>query len=121
MAATALPVQDAPGTRPTLQPTAGSLTATQTAPGTASDGVSFPLDGKTLIIAHNTNAGAQTVTVDSTPDRNGRTGDITTYSIAAGKVAFFGPFEREGWAQDDGKGLAIGSHVDVKFSAIRVP
>lgn len=121
MAATALTVMDAPGTKPTLQPTAGSLTIGQTAPGSAADGVAFPLSGRILLIAHNTNAGAQTVTIDSVPDRNGRTGDITTYSIAAGRVAVFGPFDREGWAQSDGTLLAVGSHTDVKFAAVRVP
>lgn len=121
MARADITVQDASGSRPTLQPTAGTLTLSQTAPGTAGDGVSCPADGKTLLVAHNTNAGAQTVTISSVADRNGRTGDITAYSIAAGRVATFGPFGREGWAQADGKVYAAGSHTDVKFAAVRLP
>lgn len=120
MARAPITVQQASGSKPTLQPAAGSLTVNQTAPGTAGDGVSCPADGKTLLIAHNTNAGAQTVTISSVADRNGRTGDITSYSIAAGRVATFGPFRAEGWAQADGQVYAAGSHTDVKFGAVRV-
>lgn len=111
-----------PGPYPTLQPGAGTLTVTEAAPGVAADGISFPIvPGKQVLIARNTNAGAQTVTITSVVDARGRSGDITTYSIAAGGIAAFGPFEYEGWRQSDGSVWAVGSHIDVKFVVLQLP
>ena len=122
MARTTITGKTLPGSYPSLQPTAGSLELTEYAPGTASDGVQVTLiPKKTILIARNTNAGAQTVTVTSVADAQGRSGDITTYSIAAGKLAAFGPFETEGWRQSDGNLYAVASHIDVKFSVLYLP
>jgi len=122
MARTTLTPKTLPGSYPSLQPPAGSLTVTEAAPGTASDGVQVTLvPKKTILMARNTNAGAQTVTITSAADSMGRTGDITTYSIAAGGIAFFGPFETDGWRQSDGNLYAVASHIDVKFVALYLP
>jgi len=74
--------------------------------------------GKVVVIAHNTGASAYTVTVESVVDALGRTGDITTYSMAAGAYAAFGPFDLEGWKQTDGKLYFKASNVAVKFGVI---
>lgn len=122
MARTTLTPKTLPGSYPSLQPSAGSLTVTEAAPGTASDGVQVTLvPKKTILMARNTNAGSQTVTITSAADSMGRTGDITTYSIAAGGIAFFGPFETDGWRQSDGNLYAVASHIDVKFVALYLP
>jgi len=122
MARTTLTAHTLPGPYPSLQPAAGSRTVTEAAPGTASDGVQVALvSGKTILVVRNTNAGSQTVTITSAADAQGRTGDITTYSIAAGGIAVFGPFATEGWRQSDGMLYAVGSHVDVKFTALNLP
>ncbi len=122
MARTTITGKTLPGSYPSLQPSAGSLTLTEYAPGTASDGVQVTLiPGKTILIARNTNAGAQTVTVTSVADSMGRTGDITTYSIAAGGLAAFGPFTTDGWRQTDGNLYAVASHIDVKFTVLYLP
>lgn len=75
-------------------------------------------DGALLVIAHNTGAGAQTVTIESIVDERGRTGEITTYSLAAGDYAVFGPFDLEGWEQADGNLDFKGSHADVKMAVV---
>lgn len=122
MARTTLTPKVLPGPYPALQPSAGSLAVTEAAPGTASDGVQVNLvSGKTILMVRNTNAGAQTVTITSVVDAQGRSGDITTYSLAAGAIAFFGPFATEGWRQSDGNLYAVASHTDVKFVALQLP
>jgi hypothetical protein len=78
------------------------------------------LTGNELIVAHNTNAGAQTVTVSSVVDEMGRTGDITTYSLAADDYAIFGPFGTEGWRQTGGKLHFEASHADVKLGVVKL-
>jgi len=54
-------------------------------------------------------------------DQQGRTGDITTYSLAAGAIVALGPFQTEGWRQSDGNLYAVASHIDVKFSVLYLP
>jgi hypothetical protein len=78
------------------------------------------LTGNELVIAWNSNAGAQTVTVSSVVDDMGRDGDITTYSIGAGEYAVFGPFDTEGWRQSDGKLYFEASHADVKLGVVKL-
>src|SRR5689334_21171944 len=54
------------------------------------------VDGKTVVIAHNTDSGAHTITITSQVDDKNRLGSVSTYSIAAGKIATFGPFKTAG-------------------------
>jgi hypothetical protein len=93
--------QSVVGTYPTLPITANSLDLTETA-GDATNGHYTPIvESKTLVIAHNTNTGstARTVTFTSAPDAQGRTGDISAYSLGAGELSRpFGPFVAAGWA-----------------------
>jgi hypothetical protein len=79
------------------------------------------VDGKTLVLAHNTDSGAHTVTFTSVPDPNNRTGDISAYSIGAGEIAMFGPFRSQGWAQTDGKLYFEANDATVKFAVLRLP
>jgi hypothetical protein len=48
------------------------------------------------IIAHNTGGSTYTITVSSSDDPAGRFADIV-YPIAAGAIAFLGPFKHVGW------------------------
>jgi hypothetical protein len=93
--------QSVVGAYPTLPITANSLDLTETA-GDATNGHYTPIvEAKTVVIAHNTNTGstARTVTITSAPDAQGRTGDITAYSLGAGEISRpFGPFVAAGWA-----------------------
>jgi len=74
--------------------------------------------GKILVVAHNTGASPYTVTVSSVVDGQGRTGDITTYSLAADDYAVFGPFDLEGWRQTGGELYFEASNASVKFGVI---
>lgn len=97
--------------------TAGAADVTMTAADVANyEQVTH--DGAILVLAHNEDAGAQTVTITSIADERGRTGDITTYSLAAEDRAVFGPFDLEGWEQADGKLYFAASSANVKLGVI---
>jgi hypothetical protein len=100
MAARVLIAAQSPvGTYPTLPITANAADLVETV-GDATNGHYTPIvENKTIVIAHNTGAGARTVTFTSAPDPDtNRTGDIT-YSLGAGEISLpFGPFKASGWA-----------------------
>ncbi len=83
----------------------------------------FVFQPRDLLIVHNTDAAPQTFTVTSVADRKtGRTKDITTYSLAAGKIAVVGPFlDQDGWMQTDGYVYVEASAATVKFGVIQQP
>jgi hypothetical protein len=111
----------APGSFPALPLTADSADLPMTAADT-SNKEQFVATGKDLIVAHNTGASAYTVTITSVADgRNRRTGDITSYSIGAGEYAAFGPFEKAGWMQTDGKIYLEANNTAVKFGVVALP
>jgi len=113
--------QTTPGAYPALPITANSRDLQMQA-GDASLGNYTPLvEAKTLVLLHNTGAGARTVTFTSQADTPyNRTGDITAYSIGAGEMALFGPFKAIGWS--DGGNLDIDvSHAEVQIAVITLP
>lgn len=77
--------------------------------------------GRELVFVYNSGAGARTITFTSAPDELGRTGDITTYSLAAGEYAVFGPFPVRGWRQSNGYMYLQGSHAEVKVGVVTIP
>ena len=115
-------------TRVTLTPTVplGALGSAYTAnaadlPMTAADASNKEQaahSGKLLIIAHNTGAGAHTITITSVVDDLGRTGDISGYSLGAGEYAVFGPLELAGWVETDWKLHFEANHAEVKFGVV---
>lgn len=96
----------------------GAATLTETA-ADVSNGNQFVMSGDEQIIAHNSGASAYTVTLSSAPDFLGRTKDITTYSIAAGAIAYFGPFKTHGWKQSTGKFFLDASNAAIKYAIVR--
>lgn len=96
VAAQTLPITPG-GNYPTLPIGAGLADITFAAADTVNGNSTVPVDGKTVVLAYNTDTVARTVTFTSAPDSYNRSGDITAYSIAAGKVACFGPFKTAGW------------------------
>lgn len=82
---------------------------------------SATLTGREMLLVQNTGGSAYTVTVTSVADDLGRTGDITTYSLAAGDFAVFGPFPMRGWRQSGSKLYFAGSNAAVKFVVLKVP
>ncbi len=85
------------------------------------DGNAVVATDRQAVFAHNTNVGAQTVSVTSTNDPYGRRGHVVTYSIGAGEYAIFGPFKLLGWSQTNGQLYFNASHAEVKLGVINLP
>lgn len=84
----------------------------------------FVCNGRDIILVQNTGAGARTVTITSLADEKNRTGDITTYSLAAGEFAVFGCglTNSPGWKNTSTGAITItGSHAEVKVAILRLP
>lgn len=77
--------------------------------------------GNELVVLHNTDVGAQTVTLTAAPDEVGRSGAITAYSIPADGYAIFGPFPTNGWRQSDSKLYIDVSDPAVEIGILRLP
>lgn len=108
-----------PGTP--LTATTAKLTMTA---GDASNGhVTTINDGKTVVLAYNSDASlARTITISSVADTLNRKGDITAYSLAIGDIATFGPFKQSGWNQSSPAGLFIDvSHAAMLLAVITLP
>ena len=119
MARVLVAAQTLPGSYPTLPVTPGSNLSEQAVdPGL---GNYTPLvSGKTVVLVHNTNVGAQTITFTSIADTFGRTGDITAYSLSAGAQRFFGPFKLVGWT-NGGQLWFTASDASVKVAVVTLP
>ena len=102
------------------QPAANSLNFTFTACD-ASNGNSFPLTGRDILLIENTDMGAShTVTITSVADQLGRTQDVTAYSLAAGPTYAAYSFRgaSQGWKQTDGTVHLTCSASTVSFAVI---
>ena len=122
-AATGIP----PGSYPALQPGAGSLALAWQAADASLYQYTPLISGKTVVLAMNTDASnPYTVTFESVVDEKNRTGDITTYSLAAitvttPVVAVFGPFSTTGWNQSGNQLWFRASNAAIKFAVITLP
>lgn len=85
------------------------------------DGNHFLSTGKEILLVRNDDAGAQTVTVTSTADPQGRTGDITADSIAAGAYAVYQEFPVSGWRNSDGEVVVTPSDANLFFAVLVLP
>lgn len=120
MPRTTIAVQVPKGPYPTLQPAADALDMTLTACDTVNKNQT-PLSGALLLIAQNSHATTPyTITISSVADARNRTGDITTYSLAAGDIAMFLINQADGWLQADGNLYYEGSNAAVKFALLKI-
>ncbi|MCL4528670.1 MAG: hypothetical protein M1282_04580 [Chloroflexi bacterium] len=121
MARTALTKYTALGAFPSLP--LGALAADLTmAAADITNKNSCVATGNDLIIAYNSGLSPYTVTITSAASPNTkRTGDITTYSIAAGAISVFGPFSKNGWMQTDGNLYFEANNAAVKFAVVALP
>jgi hypothetical protein len=105
----------------TGQPSAGTLNFTPAACD-ASNGNSFPITGREILIVENSGMSAYTVTISSVADFLGRTNDITTYSVGAGDFAAFS-FRGgvTGWKQSDGTVHLACSNASILFAVLTTP
>lgn len=107
------------GPYPTLPVTADSLDIAFTA-ADATNKEQFAPSGDDLIIAWNSGASPYTITITSVADPvTKRTGDITTYSLAAGDHAAF-RIKKQGWMQSDGMVYIEASNAAVKWSVLQL-
>jgi hypothetical protein len=97
MSRTTVAAQTTAGAYPVLPYGAAAADFSLTANDGATDLTTPLVDGKTMIIAYNSDSGAHTITINSVADQFNRTGDVSAYSIGAGKIARFGPFRTVGW------------------------
>jgi len=78
----------------------------------------FVMSGDDLLLAWNTDgANPYTFTVSSVADERNRTGDITTYSLAAGEIGHI-RLKKAGWRQSDGKCYIEASNAAIKFAVL---
>lgn len=125
MARTTLPKTTLLGDYPALPLVADSadlvLTAVSGSSGSNGNQIAWGDFGRLCVIVQNTHASnAYTVTFTSKVDNLNRTGDITTYSLAAGEIAVF-TFSRMGWYQiADGMLYCEGSNAAIKIAAFGI-
>lgn len=78
--------------------------------------------GKYLILVRNVHATTgYTFTLTSSADERKRTGDVTTYALAATKQAAFLVDQQAGWIQSDGMFYLAGNNASVEFCILRLP
>jgi len=82
------------------------------------NGNSFVSSGKDMLIAYNTDMGAQTFGIQSAPDQFGRFANIT-YSMAAGAFAAVIITSASIYTQPSGLVLLTSSSANVKFLVIQ--
>ena len=93
------------------------------AAGTITDGDVFACTGREILIVHNSGLGAATITIKSESDDRGRTGDIASYSLAAGDYSVFGVglTTARGWKNASGKIRITVSSADLLVAVLRLP
>ena len=106
------------GPYPTLPVGAGTMTLTET-PADVTNKDQFTPSGDDLVIAHNTGASAYPITFTSVADDLKRTGDVSSYSIAAGAIAVY-RFKKPGWMQPDGKVYIEAGNAAIKWVVVQL-
>lgn len=83
-------------------------------------GNTYAATGRELVIFHNTDADPHTVSITSTPNAIGRTGDLVELPIAAGeyRAAFLAV---KGWRDDDGLVTVSADDATVEILVIQLP
>lgn len=109
------------GSYPTLPISAGGADIGFTANSDPTDRFTPIVDNKTLLLAYNSDSVARTITIGSAADTPfNRKGDITAYSVAAGKVACFGPFKTAGWANTGNLNIDV-SDAHLLLAVVTLP
>lgn len=121
MARTAITITTPPASYPALPLAANSADVTLAAADVANGNqIAWGQSGRMVVLVQNSGASsAHTVTITSAPDAYNRTGDITSYSLAAGELGAF-VLNRAGWMQADGNLYLAGDHAEIKIGAFRI-
>lgn len=107
------------GPYPTLPVAALALDVTMAAADTSNLN-QILLDGPMIVLVQNTAGVPGTVTLTSSADSLNRTGDIATYTVAAGGISAFKIDQTNGWKQTDGYLYLQASATTMKLGAIRL-
>ena len=83
------------------------------------NGNNVTCSGNDLLVFQNSGGSPYTITINSVADPQGRTGDVTTLSMAAGEIRIFNPVAR-GWQQADGTLWFTASNALVKVGIVRM-
>lgn len=119
-ARTAITVQVPKGPYPGTV-SAGDLDFTMTAADVSNGNSATWRGNRMLVIAQNTDgANPYTITLTSVVDSQGRTGTITSYSLAAADVVGF-MAERDGWQQTDNTIYLDANNAAIKFAVLAIP
>ena len=78
----------------------------------------FVATGHEEVIIQNTSGTPYTITITSVPDNDGRSGDITTFSIPANTTYVWGPVQYEGWAQTNGQIYISAANAAILFGIL---
>lgn len=91
--------------------------------GTTTPGVGITCTGNQVILVHNSNVGAQTVTIVAQDDEQNRAESITTYSLATLDYAVFGVglTNSKGWKKTDGTIMIYVSDAEVLVAVLTLP
>ena len=121
MAATVITVQQLISPFPVTPLTASSADIVFTAL-TVTEGDTFVCTGREVILIKN-GTGTNTLTISSADDAQGRTEDITSYSIAAGLFAAFGVglTNNPGYKTSGGLIKMTPSSAELKCAVVRLP
>ena len=120
MARVNVAAQTTPGAYPSFPISANSLDVAFQAADDSLGNYTALVEGKTYVLAWNTDSGAHTVTFTSAADTYGRTGDITSYSIGANEIAQFGPFKQLGWSQSGQLWIDVSDNT-IKLAVLTLP
>jgi hypothetical protein len=126
LTAQSLPLAAAGGAYFPALPLTGTCADLVFTAGDASNNNYVPIvSGKTVVLAFNKHATTTfTLSIISVADAQGRTGDITSYAIAAQTVSSFGPFTTTpaGWNQTSPAGLYLNpTSTNVNFAVLTLP
>lgn len=90
---------------------------------TTADNVNFDqfnFTGRELLIVRNSTGGALTFTLESVADPQGRTQDITTYSLSAAELAVFWCGNLTGW-NNAGQFFLRSSAATMDYAVFKIP
>jgi hypothetical protein len=119
MARTTLTKTTPLGGYPSLPISANAADVTLTAADVANKN-QFKAEAGDILLAQNSDpTNPYTVTLTSASDSHKRTGDVTAYTLQAGDISVFGPFELEGWRQTDGYFYLEANNAAVKFGILK--
>jgi hypothetical protein len=82
----------------------------------------FLFSGKEVLLVWNTDTASHNLTLTSAPDEHGRSGDVTSYAVAAGVVSAFNfRAGSAGWLESDGHVYMQGDSALLKFAILTIP